>query len=199
MTLTQLAIPGVWLKESKSWEDQRGSFREMYKASEITAFAIGSVLQFAQVNQSSSQKGVIRGVHVTLGPAGQEKYVFCSKGAIWDVAIDLRPDSKTYGLWCGEVLSDNNGKSLVIPRGVGHAFLALESDATVTYLCSSEYAPEHDLAINPLDPTLNISFREMAKLHDIEDFTISTRDTQGLSFQEYSQAISSYGGGNARE
>jgi dTDP-4-dehydrorhamnose 3,5-epimerase len=186
MTYSQLAIAGVWSHVSEAWLDERGGFREVYKLSDTSAY-LDRPFQVSQVNQSTSGKGVIRGIHLTLGREGQEKYVFCSEGSIWDVAVDLRPSSSTYGKWCSQLLSATNGTSLMIPKGVGHAFLALEANTVVTYLCSTEYAPQNEIVVNPLDTAIGIPFQEIADDYTIYNFTLSDKDSHGMSLSEFSK------------
>jgi dTDP-4-dehydrorhamnose 3,5-epimerase len=182
MTFTPLKIEGVWLHTPKLWPDERGSFHEVFKLSLISE-QLGRDFPVKQVNQSSSAAGVIRGVHWTDSPEGQAKYVSCPKGALWDVVVDLRPRSDTYGLWEARILSEENGQSLLISEGIGHAFLSLEEGTVANYLCTSEFNPAFDKNINPMDPVLSIDFFEMAKQFGIQDLQMSPKDAAGLAFQ----------------
>ena len=183
MTFTPLKIAGVWLHTPKVWPDDRGTFHEVFKLSLISQ-QLGRDFQVKQVNQSTSAAGVIRGIHWTDGPEGQAKYVSCPKGALWDVVVDLRPGSKTYGQWDARTLSEENGQSILISEGIGHAFLALEDETVANYLCSSEFKPEADRAINPLDKTLGITFLEIANSVGISKLVISEKDQNGSDFIE---------------
>ncbi len=182
MTFTPLKIEGVWLHTPKVWPDDRGTFHEVFKLSLITE-QLGRDFQVKQVNQSTSAAGVIRGIHWTDSPEGQAKYVSCPKGALWDVVVDLRPTSTTYGQWDAQLLSEANGHSLLISEGIGHAFLALENGTVANYLCTSEFNPAADKTINPLDPKLSIGFLEKAKDFGIKDLVLSPKDSDGSEFQ----------------
>jgi dTDP-4-dehydrorhamnose 3,5-epimerase len=182
MTFTPLIIEGVWLHTPKVWPDERGTFHEVFKLSLISE-QLGREFQVKQVNQSTSAAGVIRGIHWTDSPEGQAKYVSCPKGAIWDVVVDLRPNSETYGQWEARTLSAENGQSLLISEGIGHAFLALENGTVANYLCTSEFNPAADKTISPLDPILDISFSQWAEEHGIQELIMSTKDRSGSAFQ----------------
>jgi dTDP-4-dehydrorhamnose 3,5-epimerase len=182
MTFTPLKIEGVWLHTPKIWPDDRGTFHEVFKLSLISEH-LGREFQVKQVNQSTSAAGVIRGIHWTDSPEGQAKYVSCPKGALWDVVVDLRPDSETYGQWDARTLSAENGQSLLISEGIGHAFLALQNDTVANYLCSSEFNSLADKTINPLDPILGIRFSQMAEDSGINELRMSSKDLTGLAFQ----------------
>jgi dTDP-4-dehydrorhamnose 3,5-epimerase len=182
MTFTPLKIEGVWLYTPKVWPDERGTFHEVFKLSLISQ-QLGRDFHVKQVNQSTSASGVIRGIHWTESPEGQAKYVSCPKGAIWDVVVDLRPDSDTYGEWDARTLSAENGQSLLISEGIGHAFLALENETVANYLCTSEFNPAADKSINPLDPILDISFSQKAREFGIRDLKMSHKDLKGSAFQ----------------
>ena len=182
MTFTPLKIEGVWLHTPKVWPDDRGTFHEVFKLSMISE-QLGRDFQVKQVNQSTSAAGVIRGIHWTDSQEGQAKYVSCPKGAIWDVVVDLRLDSDTYGEWDARILSEENGQSLLISEGIGHAFLALENETVANYLCTSEFNPAADKTINPLDPTLGISFSNKAEEFGVSDLKMSLKDSEGSAFQ----------------
>lgn len=182
MTFTPLKIKGVWLHTPKVWPDDRGTFHEVFKLSLISE-QLGREFQVKQVNQSTSAAGVLRGIHWTDSPEGQAKYVSCPKGAIWDVVVDLRPNSETYGQWDARTLSAENGQSLLISEGIGHAFLALENETVANYLCTSEFNPASDKAISPLDPILDISFSQKARELGIQDLKMSPKDLKGSAFQ----------------
>jgi dTDP-4-dehydrorhamnose 3,5-epimerase len=182
MTFTPLKIEGVWLHTPKVWPDDRGTFHELFKLSLISE-QLGREFQVKQVNQSSSAAGVIRGIHWTNSPEGQAKYVSCPKGSIWDVVVDLRLDSVTYGQWDARTLSAENGQSLLISEGIGHAFLALENGTVANYLCTSEFNPAADKTISPLDPKLDVSFSQIAQENGIQKLIMSPKDSEGSAFQ----------------
>lgn len=182
MPFEEMKIQGAWVHTPDRHVDKRGSFQETFRLSEISS-SLGRDFRVAQVNQSISNKGVIRGIHHTQSLAGQAKYISCSKGEIWDVVVDLRPDSRTYGEWDGVLLSEENGKSVLISENLGHAFLSLEDGSVSTYLCTAEYNPMADIAIHPLSPSIGIDFRSMGATRGIGDFQLSDRDAQATAFQ----------------
>ncbi len=161
--------------------DNRGHFEEQFKLSLIEQ-ELGRTFTVKQVNQSVSNKGVIRGIHYTDSPEGQAKYVSCPKGKIWDVIVDLRKDSPTYGQWDAVELSAENGLSVFISEGLGHAFLSLEDGSVVNYLCSSEYNAAADRTINALAPKLAIAFEAACGATGITDFSLSAKDSEAPSF-----------------
>lgn len=172
-----MKIKGAWIHTPIRHNDNRGHFEEQFKLSEIEC-QLGLNFTVKQVNQSVSNKGVIRGIHYTLGPSGQAKYISCPKGSIWDVVVDLRPDSKTFGSWDAIELSEENGLSVFISEGLGHAFLSLRDGSVANYLCSAEYSPEFDQIINPLSPRLAIPFADQG----CTVFNLSSKDAGAPSF-----------------
>lgn len=182
MSFSETQIAGVWIHQSERFTDSRGGFHEQFKQSMIQS-ELGREFVVEQVNQSVSVAGTVRGIHWTDSPQGQAKYVWCTNGTIWDVFVDLRKNSKTYGKWGAETLTEANGKSVLISEGIGHAFLALSEGAIVNYLCTSEYNPLADRTIQPLDHTLKIPFAEMASEHGVHSLVISPKDQSGEVFQ----------------
>jgi len=145
----------VRLIDPKRFGDDRGWFTEVY--SEKTFDAAGISVRFVQDNHSLSRPvGTLRGLHFQMPPFGQDKLVRCISGAIFDVAVDLRRGSPTYGKWVGAELSAENGRQLFIPIGFGHGFVTLTPDTEVTYKCSSLYAPAHDGGVRWNDPDIGI-------------------------------------------
>ncbi len=177
MPFQEMKIKGAWIHEPIRLNDKRGHFEEQFKISQIES-ELGRTFTVKQVNQSVSHKGVIRGIHFTDSPEGQAKYVSCPKGAIWDVVVDLRKDSPTYGQWDAVELSAENGLSVFIAEGLGHAFLSLKDDSVANYLCTSEYAPDADRTINPLSERLGIAFASSG----ITDFSLSAKDSEAADF-----------------
>ena len=175
MQLQELKIRGAWVYNPIRFQDSRGHFEEQFKLSLIEK-ELERSFQVLQVNQTMSNRGVIRGIHWTEGDEGTAKYVSCTRGAIWDVVVDLRSSSPTYGNWDAHILSEQNGASMLISEGLGHAFLALENHSLVNYLCTSEYKPVNERIIHPLDPKISIDFAGMAKKLNIENFTLSDKD-----------------------
>ena len=153
-TFTRLAIPDVVLVEARSFPDGRGFFLEGYKESEFTKNGIAA--RFVQDNHSRSARGTLRGLHYQKDPAAQAKLVMAVRGEIFDVAVDIRRGSATYGRWVGETLSEKNHRLLYVPAGFAHGFCVLSDAADITYKVSSEYSPEHDRGILWNDPKIGI-------------------------------------------
>ena len=153
----QVIHMAVRLISGKRFEDARGWFSEVYHAS---AFAKRGVdVTFVQDNQSLSRaQGTIRGLHFQLPPHGQAKLVRCLRGAIFDVAVDLRRGSPTYGRWVGAELSAENGRQLFIPVGFAHGFMTLEPDTEVFYKVSEFYAPASDSGLRWDDPAIGVEW-----------------------------------------
>ncbi|MEJ5363298.1 MAG: dTDP-4-dehydrorhamnose 3,5-epimerase [Spirochaetota bacterium] len=151
------AIDEVLLVQLKKFSDERGFFTETYKKSDFESVGINEV--FVQDNHSHSVKGVLRGLHFQRKPFEQGKLVRCVKGAIFDVAVDIRKGSITFGKWVGYELTEENGLMLWIPRGFAHAFLTLTDRADVMYKVSGgEYAPDYDAGIRWDDPEIGIKW-----------------------------------------
>jgi dTDP-4-dehydrorhamnose 3,5-epimerase len=170
-------IQGAWIHTPLRHIDERGHFEEQFKISQIES-ELGRSFTVKQVNQSVSNKGVIRGIHFTESPEGQAKYISCPKGAIWDVVVDLRKDSSTYGQWDAVELSAENGISVLISEGLGHAFLSLEDGSVAHYLCTAEYASEAERTINALSEKLDIAFGASG----IFEFVLSEKDSEAPEF-----------------
>ncbi len=150
----RLTIPEVVLIEAQRFEDARGFFMETYKQS---AFAEqGIVGPFVQSNRSHSVRGVLRGLHYQKHPQAQGKLVMVLGGEVFDVAVDIRRGSPTYGQWVGETLSAENGRMLWIPVGFAHGFCVLSERADVIYLVTAEYASDLDRGIRWDDPEIGI-------------------------------------------
>jgi len=157
MDLTPLGIDGVWLAESPVWSDERGFFREWFKSAEIKRIT-GRDFVIEQANISLSSRGTLRGIHYSIAPRGQAKWITCISGSIQDVIVDIRPDSQTFGEWIEVALSGNSGKAVFISEGLGHGFLALEDNTAVAYLVSTPFSPENEFEINPLDEKIGINW-----------------------------------------
>jgi dTDP-4-dehydrorhamnose 3,5-epimerase len=180
MPFEEMKIKGAWVHTPIRHNDNRGHFEEQFKLSQIE-HELGRTFTVKQVNQSISHKGVIRGIHYTDSPEGQAKYVSCPTGKIWDAVVDLRKDSPTYSQWDAVELSAENGLSVFISEGLGHAFLSLEDGSVVNYLCSSEYNATADRTINALDPKLSIAFDEVGEKFGILEFSTSQKDAAALN------------------
>ena len=166
--LTPLSIEGAWLFESPSHGDDRGYFREWFKSSVITE-TLGREFNVSQSNLSRSKKGVVRGIHFSMAPGGQAKWVTCANGSLWDVIVDIRPKSPTFKRWEAVELRAEEGKSLLISEGLGHAFLSLQDNTVISYLLTTPYSPKDDFAINPQDPEIAIKWPEMQLLFSEKD------------------------------
>ncbi len=175
----KLDIEDVQLIIPKVFDDERGFFLESYKKSDFINNGIN--IDFNQDNHSRSTKGVLRGLHYQASPKGQAKIVRCIKGEIFDVAVDIRRNSPTFGKWVGEKLSEENKHMLYIPDGFAHGFVVLSDIAEILYKASNEYSKEHDRGILWCDPDIGIDWgidfepilsekdRVQPKLKEIED------------------------------
>jgi len=157
VTVTHLDIPGSWLFTPKQFADDRGTFFEWFQDSTFLE-AAGHSFNLAQANCSVSQKGVLRGIHYADVPPGQRKYVTCLTGSALDVLVDLRKQSPTFGQWRSVLLDTKERNIASIPNGVGHAFMALEDNTTIVYLCDQRYNPSVEREIYPLDPEIGIEW-----------------------------------------
>lgn len=170
-------IEGVELFAKKSIKDNRGYFREWFSASDL-AQVIGQEIRFEQGNFSLSKKGTVRGIHFSRSSQGQAKLVTCLTGKLWDVVVDLRRNSPTFGKWVAFEITPENGYSIFIPAGLGHGFQALEEDSTITYLLSSQYDPSTESTIHPFDENLAINWPMPATF-------VSERDMLAPSFLDF--------------
>ena len=178
MTVTQLDIPDSWVFTPKQFSDDRGTFFEWFQDDTFLK-AAGHRLDLAQANCSISKKGTLRGIHFADVPPGQRKYVTCLTGSAIDVLVDLRVDSPTFGEWRSVLLDTIERKVASIPNGVGHAFMALEDNTTIVYLCDQRYNPAGEHEIYPLDPEIGIQWPE-----DIEAL-LSPKDEAAPRFSEF--------------
>ena len=157
MTARELAVPGAWEITPQLHADSRGVFLEWFSDPAFTAFA-GHRFDLRQANCSVSSAGVLRGLHFAQLPPSQAKYVTCLRGAVFDVAVDIRVGSPTFGQWDSVLLDDRTRRSIYISEGLAHGFVALQDDSTVTYLCSAGYDPAREHTIRATDPTLGIQW-----------------------------------------
>lgn len=176
MNVIETALPGVLIIEPRVFGDPRGFFMETWNAA--TFAANGLDLAFVQDNHSRSQKGVLRGLHFQ-NPQPQGKLVRVTSGAVFDVAVDLRASSPTFGQWVGVELSAANKRMFWVPEGFAHGFLTLEDDTDFLYKCTALYAPqsEHTIAWN--DPAVGVDW-PVAGLDPI----ISDKDARGLALAD---------------
>lgn len=157
INVTNTSLDGVYIIEPKSFGDNRGWFMESYSKRDMEAAGIN--VDFVQDNRSySAKKGIIRGLHFQRNPMAQAKLVTCLRGAILDVAVDLRKDSPTYKQWISVELTAENRKELFIPKGFAHGFLTLTDDVEIMYKCDEFYSPEHDGGIRFDDPDIGVDW-----------------------------------------
>ena len=157
MKVLETKIPGLLIIEPKVFGDERGFFFESYNEKAFNE-ATGVSPRFVQDNHSKSVKGVLRGLHYQLPPRAQGKLVRVVQGEVFDVAVDIRKSSPTYGQWVGEILSAENKKQLWIPPGFAHGFLTLSDTAEFLYKTTDYWSQEHERAILWNDETLNIDW-----------------------------------------
>lgn len=157
MKVIETKIPGLLIIEPRVFGDERGFFFESYNEQAFNE-ATGTSPRFVQDNHSKSVKGVLRGLHYQLPPRAQGKLVRVVQGEVFDVAVDIRKDSPTFGQWVGEVLSADNKKQLWIPPGFAHGFLTLSDTVEFLYKTTDYWSPEHERAILWNDETLNIEW-----------------------------------------
>ena len=177
MKVTPLAIPDVLLIEPQVFGDDRGFFFESFNQERFEN-VLGRKINFVQDNHSKSVKGVLRGLHYQLPPKAQGKVVRVIQGEVFDVAVDLRRSSPTFGKWVGEILSANNKKQVWIPEGFAHGFVTLSDTTEFLYKTTDLYSPEHEACILWNDKTLNIKWS-----FDSEP-SLSKKDIVAKSFAE---------------
>ena len=177
MKVSPCAIADVLLIEPRVFGDERGFFYESFNQRAFTQ-ATGVTLPFVQDNHSKSAQGVLRGLHYQVRQA-QGKLVRVVAGEVFDVAVDIRPQSPTYGQWVGEILSQSNRRQLWIPPGLAHGFLVLSESAEFLYKTTDYYAPEHERSIAWNDPTLAIAWPQLDSPPQL-----SAKDSAGLAFKQ---------------
>ena len=176
MKVTPLSIPDVLLIEPQVYGDDRGFFFESFNQNKFEE-AIGKKINFVQDNHSKSIKGVLRGLHYQLAPKAQGKLVRVIQGEVFDVAVDLRKSSPTFGKWVGEILSADNKKQMWIPEGFAHGFVTLSDTAEFLYKTTDFYSKEHEQAIRWNDETIGIQWPTI-------DISLSVKDETAQSFKE---------------
>lgn len=182
-TFTQTSIEGVTIIDVKSYGDDRGYFMETYKQPDFVAGGID--VDFVQDNQSSSVKGVLRGLHFQINHP-QSKLVRVVSGEVFDVAVDLRPGSATYGKWEGVVLSAENKRQFFIPRGFAHGFLVLSDTAEFCYKCDDIYHPNDEGGLMWNDPEIGIVWPAMQgdEVFDEAKIILSDKDKVHPAFSD---------------
>ncbi|HAU8264245.1 MAG: dTDP-4-dehydrorhamnose 3,5-epimerase [Enterobacteriaceae bacterium] len=173
MNVIKTAIPEVFIFEPKVFGDARGFFFESF-SQKIFEETVGKKIDFVQDNHSQSQKGVLRGLHYQLDPHAQGKLVRCIEGEVFDVAVDIRKHSATFGQWVGAILSAENKRQLWIPEGFAHGFLTLSDTAQFVYKATNYYAPQSERCIIWNDPQINIEWPDVGQVQ------LSAKDQNGL-------------------
>lgn len=175
---TPTEIDGLYVITPQVFKDERGYFMETYEKQALAE--LGITTNFIQDNQSCSKKGVLRGLHFqTEHP--QAKLVRVLNGEVFDVAVDLRKNSKTYGKWHAEILNNDNKKQFFIPRGFAHGFLVLSDTAEFCYKVDNIYDPTHEQGIAYNDPTIDITWPEL------DHYILSEKDQHWPTLQEYTK------------
>ncbi|VAW24330.1 dTDP-4-dehydrorhamnose 3,5-epimerase [hydrothermal vent metagenome] len=177
MNIIKTKIPGLLIIEPDVYEDSRGYFFESYQYEKYLEAGINC--RFLQDNESKSARGVVRGLHYQLEPYAQAKLVRVIYGNVFDVAVDIRKGSPTFGQWFGTELNGGNKKQLFIPKGFAHGFSVLSETAVFAYKCDTFYSKEAERAIKFNDPALNINWRLTEK-----DMIISAKDNVAPLFNE---------------
>jgi dTDP-4-dehydrorhamnose 3,5-epimerase len=177
MQIEPMTMPDAWVCSPRVFGDDRGDFLEWFRADTL-AEAIGRRFDVIQANHSVSRRGVVRGLHYADVPPGQAKYVYCPVGAVLDVIVDLRVGSATFGAVDSVVLDDVDRRGVFISEGLGHAFMALRDDSSVTYLVSTAYNPSIERTISPTDPALGLPWPD-----DVGELVLSDKDVDGPSLE----------------
>ncbi len=206
MQVDELKVPGAWSFTPRQFPDPRGVFLEWFKADGLEE-VLGHRFAVAQANHSVSARGTLRGVHFADVPPGQAKYVYCTRGAVIDVVVDIRVGSPTFGTSDCVRLDDVDRRGIYLSEGLGHAFLALTDDANVTYLCSTPYAPGREHGISPLDPALALPWPDdvepLLSDKDAAAPTLEQARSDGLlpdwqACQDFSAGLRSRAGGSGQ-
>lgn len=176
MKFVKTNLDGVIVIEPKVFGDDRGYFMETYRKD--TFFQNGIDVEFVQDNFSYSKKGILRGIHLQTEPFAQDKLVRVAEGEVFDVAVDLRKGSKTFGKWFGEFLSEDNKKMMFIPKGFGHGFCVISDYAKFEYKCSNLYSPQHERSVVWNDSELAIDW-------PIKEPILSEKDSNAPSLKDF--------------
>ncbi|MET0725101.1 MAG: dTDP-4-dehydrorhamnose 3,5-epimerase [Leifsonia sp.] len=178
MQIRELKIPDSYEITPKQFGDDRGVFLEWYRFDRLEE-TIGHPLTLAQANTSVSKRGVVRGIHFADIPPSQAKYVTATHGAVMDFVIDIRVGSPSFGQWDSVLLDDVERRAIYIAEGLGHCFVALSDDATVSYLVTAPFNAPREHGINPLDPDVALDFGI-----DADALLLSPKDTDAPSLAE---------------
>ena len=178
MLIRELGVPDAYEITPVQHRDDRGVFLEWYRFDHLEE-TIGHALDLRQANTSVSRKGSVRGIHFANIPPGQAKYVTCTRGAVLDFAVDIRTGSPVFGTWDSVLLDDVDRRAIYLAEGLGHCFVALTDEATVSYLVTDVYSPSREHGINPLDPELSLEFPL-----DAAQLLLSPKDTDAPTLRE---------------
>ena len=174
MQFQQTSLPGVFTVDLQKHGDDRGFFARVFCRREHEEQGLAS--QIVQVNNSlGARKGTLRGLHYQLAPHAETKLVRCLRGSLWDVALDLRPGSETFGKWHGEILTSENRRMLYVPKGCAHGFITLEDDTEILYLVDQYYAPQAERTVRWNDPRFSIGW-------PLEPTLVSDKDASAPDF-----------------
>ena len=188
MNIIQTSIPGVLIIESRVFKDSRGYFFESFSQREFDEKVtpiLGHSINFVQDNESMSSYGVMRGLHFQTMPYTQSKLVRCVKGAVLDVAVDIRKGSPTYGQHVAVELTEDNHRQFFVPRGFAHGFAVLSETAVFQYKCDNYYAPANDGGISIKDDSLGIDWRIPT-----ENALLSEKDTKHALLKDFDSPFS---------
>ncbi len=178
MNVERTAIDGVFILQPKVFGDARGFFMESFNQQRFDE-AVGRPIAFVQDNHSRSTRGVLRGLHYQLGPHAQGKLVRVTQGSVFDVAVDLRRSSSTFGQWVGVELTGENHRQLWLPAGMAHGFLVTSDSAEFLYKTTDYYAPSAEGCIRWNDPELAIAWPDVGRAP-----AVSVKDAQGAEFKD---------------
>ena len=183
MEVRELSVTGAFEFTPVQHRDDRGVFLESFRQDVFTR-AVGHPLRLGQTNCSVSGVGALRGIHFAELPPSQAKLVSCAHGAAFDVVVDLRIGSPTFGRWEGVLLDDRDRRAVYVPEGMGHGFMALEPDTVVNYLCSAAYSPKREHGIHALDPEIGIEWPTRAGDGSPITPSLSPRDARAPTLAE---------------
>lgn len=187
MKFVKTPFAGVYVIEPGWIEDERGFFAEWYNKKDFESVGIRDL--FIQDNHSGSSKGVLRGLHYQCGPKAQGKLVRVVSGEIFDVVVDIRLDSPTFGQWLSETLSAENKKMIYVPTGFAHGFCATQDDTQVLYKVTEFYSPQHERGIRWNDPQLKIRWPDLGR-----EYAISAKDRENPTWETVLKRLDGEGG-----
>ena len=183
MQIRELTVPDAYEITPVVHGDSRGAFFEWFRADKLEE-ATGRRLDLRQANASVSAAGSVRGIHFADVPPSQAKWVFCPRGALLDVVVDIRVGSPTFGQWDSVLLDDVDRRAVFVTEGLGHAFVALEDDTTINYLCTATYNPGREHGVNPLDPAIGIEWPTTGRDGTPLEHLLSAKDTDAPTLAE---------------